>query len=108
MGDAAFNGTGQVTLDGTSGTYVNLPGGLVSSLSAVTFEAWVNIGDNPNAVTLFGFGSAGTNYIRYQPRINAWYNDQRNMFEIPNDQWHVQPLGRTTVDQSIRAFGVRV
>ena len=81
MGDAAFNGTGQVTLDGTSGTYVNLPGGLVSSLSAVTFEAWVNIGDNPNAVTLFGFGSAGTNYIRYQPRINAWYNDQ-NMFEI--------------------------
>ena len=82
-GAAAFNGSGQVVLDGSSGTFVNLPGGLVSSLSAVTFEAWVNIGTNSSAVTLFGFGSAtsGQNYIRYQPRINAWYNDQ-NLFEI--------------------------
>jgi hypothetical protein len=37
---------GQVHLNGTRGTYVNLPGGLIAGHPAVTFEFWATLGTN--------------------------------------------------------------
>jgi len=82
QGNAALNGTGQVTLDGANGSYVSLPGGLVSSLSAVTFEGWAYNASSPDNVCLFSFDEGvgqgqygnGTGYIRYviHDQSNAW------------------------------------
>lgn len=69
MGNAAFNGSGQVTLDGTSGTYVNLGSGLLNGQTSVTFEGWVNE-NGANNTQLYSFdngdgvGSGGT-YLRF-------------------------------------------
>jgi len=63
QGTAAISG-GKAVLDGSSGTYVNLPGGLVSSNLAVTIEAWVTFGPSAGWARLFDFGTTtgfGTN-----------------------------------------------
>jgi alpha-L-fucosidase len=69
-GSAAFDGEGRVTLNGTSGTYVSLPGGLLAGLSNVTIEAWVTNAVSPDNVALFSFddglqGGVGSGYLRY-------------------------------------------
>jgi hypothetical protein len=56
---AAAVADGAVSLDGTAGTYVNLPGGLISGYSAVTFEFWASLIDNGNWPRVFDIG--GTN-----------------------------------------------
>src|SRR5208283_3297999 len=43
---AAVVSGGQVHLNGTKGTYVNLPGGLIAGDKAVTFEFWASLGTN--------------------------------------------------------------
>lgn len=48
---------GQVHLDGTPGTFVNLPGGLIAGSSAVTFEFWASFGVNKNWARVFDQGS---------------------------------------------------
>jgi hypothetical protein len=48
---------GKVTLDGTRGTYVNLPGGLIAGNDAVTFEFWADIGANRSWARVFDQGS---------------------------------------------------
>jgi hypothetical protein len=63
MGNATVSG-GNLVLDGTSGTYLNLPGGIVSSNTAVTIEAWATFGASSAWARLFDFGSTtgfGTN-----------------------------------------------
>lgn len=52
---------GQVHLDGTRGTYVNLPGGLIAGCNAVTFEFWATLGTNRNWVRVFDQGSTNGN-----------------------------------------------
>ncbi|MGA2749303.1 MAG: hypothetical protein ABSG59_11050, partial [Verrucomicrobiota bacterium] len=56
-GNALFDGTGDVTLDGSYGTFVSLPGGLLTNLAAVSFEGWVNASavQVANNVHLFEF-----------------------------------------------------
>ncbi len=86
VGTAAFNGTGQVVLDGATNdaNYVSLPAGLVSNLDDVTIEAWASFGatTNNNFENLFAFGftdtdplsatyNLGGNYIIFQPRTGA-------------------------------------
>ena len=58
MGNAAVTGA-QVVLDGSFGTYVDLPGGLINitTNTAVTFETWVTFGDQALWAYLFGFGN---------------------------------------------------
>lgn len=65
-----FNGTlegaatisdGQVHLNGTRGTYVNLPGGLIAGYPAVTFEFWASLGTNRNWARVFDQGSTNGN-----------------------------------------------
>jgi hypothetical protein len=55
-GAAGISG-GQVRLNGTRGTYVNLPGGLVAGCRAVTFEFWVTLGANKSWARVFDQGS---------------------------------------------------
>jgi Concanavalin A-like lectin/glucanases superfamily len=55
-GAAVISG-GQVHLDGTRGTYVNLPGGLIAGDKAVTFEFWATLGANGNWCRVFDQGS---------------------------------------------------
>jgi hypothetical protein len=68
MGNATFNGSGGVTLNGTTGTYISLGSGLLSGLTSVTFEGWVS--DNgANNTHLFSFdnggGTGGGTYLRF-------------------------------------------
>jgi alpha-L-fucosidase len=70
VGAAAFDGNGQVTLDGTSGTYVSLPGNLLAGLTNVTIEAWLTNAVSPDNVPLFSFDDGlqdgvGGGYLRY-------------------------------------------
>jgi hypothetical protein len=71
-GDASVSG-GQVSLDGTSGTYVNLPGNILnlSTNAALTFEAWTTIGATSPWSRLFEFGNSiganGANAVYCSP-----------------------------------------
>jgi hypothetical protein len=77
-GDATVSG-GQLVLDGSVGSGVALPSGILSGLDEVTIEAWVTFPStiNPYA-NLFAFGNedlipldpnngAGENYISFSP-----------------------------------------
>ena len=69
-GSAVFDGKGRVVLNGTSGTYVSLPGNLLAGLSNVTVEAWVTNAVSPDNVALFSFDDGlqdgvGGGYLRY-------------------------------------------
>jgi hypothetical protein len=77
----SFNGTGQLVLNNPglqttgAGSYVTLPGGLVTSLSAVTFELWYNNTGLNNGNPLVSFGGPvdgttfhGTNFINFFAR----------------------------------------
>ncbi|HEY1663018.1 MAG TPA: LamG-like jellyroll fold domain-containing protein [Verrucomicrobiae bacterium] len=75
-GDAAFDGNGQVHLDGTSGTWVDLPAHLLDAshvtANAVTIQLWATPSAVNGAYTrLFDFGNIaganGANYIYCAP-----------------------------------------
>jgi autotransporter-associated beta strand protein len=59
-GSAAISG-GKLVLNGASGTYANLPGGLITGCSAVTMEAWADYGTLPANCYLFSLGNTDTN-----------------------------------------------
>jgi hypothetical protein len=86
MGTAAFNGSGQVVLDGATNDadYVQLPAGIISNLNEVTIEVWASFGatTNNNFENLFAFGFAdlnlldatygdGGNYITFSPHTGG-------------------------------------
>ena len=58
MGNATVSG-GQVVLDGSFGTYVDLPAGQINiaTNTAVTFDAWVTFNNPATWAYLFGFGN---------------------------------------------------
>lgn len=76
MGNATVSG-GQLVLDGSYGTYVDLPAGIINiaTNSAVTFEAWVDFGAGATWAYLFGFGNtnngAGVGQIACVPRSDG-------------------------------------
>ncbi len=55
----ATNSAGKLVLDGSFGTYVDLPAAAINiaTNSAVTFEAWVDFGPGATWAYLFGFGN---------------------------------------------------
>lgn len=73
MGNAVMT-NGALVLNGTAGTYVNLPGGLVSGSSAVTLECWATFGVNGDWARIVDFGnisgSDGTQYFFYSPHTS--------------------------------------
>ena len=58
---AATISDGQVHLNGTRGTFVNLPGGLIAGDRAVTFEFWATLNTNRNWARVFDQGSTNGN-----------------------------------------------
>ena len=62
FGNATVTG-GQLVLDGTSGTFMQLPGNLFNgaNATALTVEFWATYGSNPNNVYAFAFGV--TNFV---------------------------------------------
>ena len=84
MGNAAFNGSGSVRLDGTSGSYINLPANALNALTAVTFDGWFSYSVPNNNVHLFsidnGTGTGGT-YLRFNISDTGNGNGGTNFLE---------------------------
>jgi hypothetical protein len=73
QGTATFSGTGQVVLDGTVGSSVSLPSGILSGLDEVTIEAWATFPSTINAfANLWAFGN--TDLIAFDPNYGDGYN----------------------------------
>ena len=53
---AALVKDGKLILDGSTGTYVDLPGGLLSGYKAATIEFWIITGQNGNYARVFDAG----------------------------------------------------
>ena len=74
MGNATITNNA-LMLNGTTGTYVNLPGGLVSGSSAVTLEFWATFGTNGNWAHVVDFGNiSGTSrriYFGFCPHTDT-------------------------------------
>jgi hypothetical protein len=85
-GAAAFDGSGDVVLDGTSGTYVSLPPAQLSGLTAFTIDTWFSFTVPNNNVCLFsiddggGTGSGGS-YMRYNVFDSGNGHGGTNYFE---------------------------
>ena len=60
-GDAAVTNH-TLSLPGTSGSYLDLPGGLVSGCGAVSIEFWADINSNGNWARIFDFGNYNGNF----------------------------------------------
>jgi hypothetical protein len=71
-GNATVSG-GQLVLDGSAGTYVSLPAGLINiaTNASVTFEAWTTIGAISEWSHLFEFGNIAASCIYCAPRADA-------------------------------------
>jgi arabinan endo-1,5-alpha-L-arabinosidase len=64
----------QLQLNGTAGSYVNLPGGLLSGASALTLECWASFAANGNWAQLLDCGningSSGIDYLSFSPHTS--------------------------------------
>ncbi len=97
MGSTAFDGTGQVVLDGNDTNYVRLPAGILTNLNEVTIEVWASFGMTTNAwADLFAFGftdkspastfyGEGGNYVTFQPHTAAGYAQATFGMGIPGN-----------------------
>ena len=74
MGNATVTNNA-LKLTGTTGGYLNLPGGLVSGSSAVTVEFWATFGTNGNWARVFDFGNIsganGQNFLFFSPHTSS-------------------------------------
>ncbi len=74
MGDATATNH-LLTLDGSSGGYVNLPGGLVSGCASATMEFWATFGANGNWARVFDFGNisgtSGQDFLFFTPHNSS-------------------------------------
>jgi len=77
-GNATVNNQ-QLTLDGSAGTYVDLPPGLISNYNGVTIEAWASFGTESTWAYLFAFGDtaggSGQNGFWFTP--HSGFGDYR-------------------------------
>ncbi|HEX2876996.1 MAG TPA: LamG-like jellyroll fold domain-containing protein [Polyangiaceae bacterium] len=73
---ATLNGMGKVVMSGADGEYVDLPNGIISSLTDVTLVTWTNWGFTAAYGRVFDFGSnengegegnTGKNYLAVMP-----------------------------------------
>jgi hypothetical protein len=71
-GNATITG-GRLLLNGTTNTYLNLPGGLVSSYQAATIECWAQFGASAAWGRLFDFGSTTNFGTNTTGPANYWF-----------------------------------
>lgn len=104
LGDG-FNGAGRLVLNGTSG-YVNLPNGIISSLTNTTIEAWVTWQGPTNSQhqKIFDFGSTSAGegnpgqavttmqFTPYSEFPNARFLFSTNLFVIARPTIRAAPL----------------
>jgi hypothetical protein len=81
MGDA-FIDSGAVSLDGTSGTYVELQPNMITNYTSVSFDFWIDIGQMGNWGELYAFGDRdadgnGSHMLMFTPHSGASPNDFR-------------------------------
>jgi hypothetical protein len=79
QGNATVTG-GQLVLDGSAGTYLDLPGGLINVATnrGVTIEAWVTFGSIQQWCRLFDFGAdGGSTEIYFAPSSIGYGGDYR-------------------------------
>ena len=82
QGAASFDGSGNVVLDGSSGSYISLPAGVLTNLTAVTFETWLTNSTSPDNVCQFSFDNGvgtGGSYLRH---VIHDQSNGRNQFEM--------------------------
>ncbi|MCX8108871.1 MAG: hypothetical protein N3G20_08710, partial [Verrucomicrobiae bacterium] len=73
---SAYVMDGAVYMDGSPGGYVELPAGLITGYSALTFEAWASFGSNGNWSRLYDFGDMnasgqGRYYVMFTPHSGS-------------------------------------
>ena len=81
-GAAAVNGAGQITLDGSSGSDVLLPGNMLTGLTNVTIEAWVSNTVLPDNTCLFSFDDGTGTGGHYLRDVIKDTSNSRNLFEL--------------------------
>jgi autotransporter-associated beta strand protein len=99
FGTATVTG-GALVLDGTSGTYMQLPPNLFTAANstALTVEFWATFGVNANFVRVFDFGNTnvqnnGVNYVGFSPHNGSG-----------GHQLHISP-GDGSFQQQVTAAG---
>jgi len=114
-GSAVFNGTGQVVLNGTVGSAVQLPAGILTNMDEVTIELWATFPGALNYGTnLFAFGNTddilgsayygqGYDFVACAPHTslgtvtaNFGQGDPGYFGEFPNDAMMTGVLDNTT------------
>jgi hypothetical protein len=113
VGTAAFNGSGQVVLDGaTNGAdYVQLPAGIISNVNEVTIEVWASFGatTSNNFENLFAFGFSdlnpidasygdGGNYITFSPHTGGGTSQLNFGQGVPGNSGERDAIINTTLD----------
>jgi hypothetical protein len=88
---AAYSGGGTLNLNGVD-SYVDLPNGIISSLSNATFEMWITYTDNRSWGRVFDFGSStggennqggGSNYIFFAAQGPANFRFESKPTDLP-------------------------
>ncbi|HEX9047125.1 MAG TPA: LamG domain-containing protein, partial [Verrucomicrobiae bacterium] len=82
LNGAAVVASGSVTLDGSSGTYVGLPVGVLTNLTAVTFETWLTNSTSPDNVCQFEFSTGGGTGGSYLRHVIHDQSNGRDQFEM--------------------------
>ncbi|HLJ92701.1 MAG TPA: LamG domain-containing protein [Gemmataceae bacterium] len=103
MGNAAITSDGQVALDGTAGTYVQLPiGDTLAALSNCSFETWVTWDHSPGQSwsRIFDFGTS--------PTTNMFFTPQNGSNLVPRFALTVGGAGAEQQVQAAPAFPVQV
>jgi hypothetical protein len=99
MAGASFNGSGGVTLNGSTngtGNYIDL-GNTLSGLTSVTLECWFNYTQvNNRAPLITGLGSGGGGYYLRYSLYDPTYQSPNAYLEA-NNGWHG---GGTTIAQA--------
>ncbi len=104
VGTASVSG-GQVQLDGGSGDYVNLPGGLLSSYDSATMDIWATISSSQQHWSrLWEFadiGPATANELYFAPAWNGGANAAFFSYGVPFGGANLGPQSPALVNQTV-------
>ncbi len=98
-GAAVFSGA---VVSGPGCDFIELPSGLISGYTSVTFELWVDVGQNGNWEELYAMGdqtsaSLGANMVMFCPHSGSTPNDFRMSYAQAapgyNDEYVVNGVG---------------
>jgi hypothetical protein len=104
VGTASVSG-GQVQLDGGSGDYVSLPGGLLGGYNSATMDVWATISASQQHWSrLWEFadvGPATANELYFAPAWNAGANAAFFSFDPPDGGVNLGPQSPALINQTV-------